>query len=575
MTERLIFIFIGLLGGLAFWGLSEAPEAFRQTALWVPFCVAAATFFFALLSLLSEIGLRRAVAMAAGIALVPAALSALERLSFESAAQMLDTGHDLAALIVLAALPVPFALAFGRDGARGLTNYCVLFVESWNIVVRQLAAWLFVGVVFAVLWLMGALLDLVGVRVLSALLEESLAIWLILGGTLGLGLSVVTEMPDMVSPYLLLRFLRLLTPLVLAVVAVFIAALPLRGLGHLFGDLSAGSALLATAIAVIALVSVVVDQDEVEETHALVLTWSARGLMLLLPVLAGLALWALAERVRQYGWTPDRVTAAAVAVVVAGYALGYLGALFAGRRWMEKLRQANVAMALVMIGLAAAWLTPLISPERIAAQSQLARFAAGTVRADTLPLWELAHDWGRPGAAALATLRGQAAQDGALAARLAELDAAADRFSFASTARAIPPAEWPAGLALWPAGQALPEGLEAAVRAALDAKEQAQCAEPAASPEAAPPCALVVADLDPAVPGPEAVFLRAEEWGPPSVFLNGPQGWKRSGALLLGPLEMPRGEDLIAALAAGSVAPVPLELQALQAGAWKITVRPQ
>ncbi|SOC02810.1 DUF4153 domain-containing protein [Rhodobacter maris] len=575
MTERLIFIFIGLVGGLAFWGLTEAPEVFRAAFLWLPLCVAAAAFFFALLSMLSDLGLRRALLLAAGIALVTAALSALERSAFANAAQMLDTGHNLAALIVLGTLPVPFALAFGREGRHGLTDYRILFMESWNIVVRQLAAWLFVGVVFAVLWLMGALLDLVGVHLLSALLQQGLAVWLILGATLGLGLSVVTEMSDMVSPYLLLRFLRLLTPLVLAVVTVFLAALPLRGLGHLFGALSAASALLATALAVIGLVSVVVDQDEIEEAHAPVLTWSARGLMLLLPALAGLAIWALAERVRQYGWTPDRVAATALAGVVAGYALGYLGALLSGRRWMEKLRQANVAMAFAMIGLAALWLTPLISPERIAAQGQLARFAAGTVQAGALPLWEMAHDWGRPGAAALADLRKEASQDGALAGRLAQLDAAENRFSFArAAAPASVPVTWPAGLVLWPAGEALPEGLEAALLAALEPTEQAQCAAPAGA-GAVPSCALVLADLSPVAPGPEAVLLRAAEWGAPSVFVKGPKGWKRVAARLLGAGTAPSGTDLITALEAGSVAPVPVDLRALQAGAWQIIVLPQ
>ncbi|WP_223632568.1 DUF4153 domain-containing protein [Rhodobacter sp. TJ_12] len=590
MTQRLTFILIGLLGGLAFWGLFDAPLAFQGSWAFLPTVVVAASFFFGAFAMLADLGTRRALAFAAAIAVPVGGLALLEGLSFTDADQMFSSGHALVALTVVASLPVPFAMAVGLEGRKGLTDYRVLFIESWNIVVRYLAAWVFVGVVCVVLWLMGALLDLVGVHLLSDLLRADLALWLIVGATLGLGFSVVAEMPDMVSPYLLLRLLRLLTPLVLVVVVIFVVALPLRGLGHLFGDLSAASALLATALAAIGLVSVVVDQDEIEETHAPILAWSARGLALALPVLAGLAIWALALRVRQYGWTPDRVAAFALAGIVAGYGLGYLGALLSGRRWMEKLRQANVAMAFVMIGLAGLWLTPLISPEALAARAQLARFDKDRATVAQLPVWEMAHDWGRPGAAALAELRLRAETAPLLARRLAQLDAAPNRWSFGRT---LPPLEpeglaLPAGLAIWPDGAELPQGLEAAFLSALTARERAECDVPpeASPPEAgraeagppepgAPPCALVLADLTPARPGPEAVFLRAREWGEPRIFLRGPNEWETGlRPLILGADRVPQGADLIAGLLAGSMAPVPVDLQALQAGDWQITVLP-
>ena len=568
MTQRLQFILIGLLGGLAFWGLFDAGAVLRETWAFVPMLVLAAAFFFAALAMLGELGLRKGLALAGAIAAVAAGLAALKGLAFASGGQMLETGHVVVALVAVATIPVPFAVAFGLEGRAGLRDYRVLFIESWNIVVRYLAAWLFVGVVLLVLWLMGALLDLVGVTVLSALMRDDLALWLIAGGTLGLGFSVVTEMPDMVSPYLLLRLMRLLAPPVAVVELIFVAALPVRGLGHLFGDLSAATALLATALASVLLVSIVVDQDEVEAAHGRVLAWSARGLMGLLPVLAGLAAWALALRVGQYGWTPDRVAAVALAAVVAGYALGYAWAL-TGRRWMARVRQANIGMAVFLIGLAGLWLTPALSPEGIAARSQLARFAAGQATVDQLALWQMQHDWGLAGERAIARLRGLAQADPALAARLDRLATAQGPWEMAGPV-AAEAADLASGLAVLPEGAALPEGLAGAIALGLTPREVEACA---AQERVKPvPCLVVLADLSPVWSGPEAVFLHPAQRV--AVFALENAAWRRAEALTFGAGPEPLGVNLIGALLAGPVTTEPVDLRALQAGDWRITVTP-
>jgi len=573
MSQRLHFILIGLLGGLALWGLFDRHEMLDQHRLWLPLLVLAGSFFFGALAMTAELGLRRAMGFAALIGVVAAALSALKGIEFGASRQMLEMGHLLVAQMVLGAMPVPFAVAFGIEGRRGIGDYRILFIESWNIVVRYLAAWLFAGVVVLALWLMGALLDLVDVGVLSALLRDDLAMFLIVGGTLGLGMSVVAEMPDLVSPYLLLRLLRLLVVPVLVVVTVFVAAVPLRGLGALFGDLSVASALLATAIATIMLISIVVDQDEIEAAQAAVLTWSARGLTLLLPVLAGLALWALALRVRQYGWTPERVAALTLALVVAGYALCYLIALSTGRRWMEKVRQANVAMALAIIGLALLWLTPLISPERIALRSQLARFDAGQMRVDQLPLWQMQHEWGRAGAAALDQLRAQAPQDPELARQLAKLAEARTRWDMVDPDFRLPTEQIDslrAHLRVVPEGTPLPADLLAALSKFVVPPEAQDCAQPLS--DGLPACVLVLLDLTPDLAGPEALFVNGHlVTRPLQVFVQDEGGWRPGSPIVIGPAGLPPGAELIAELLRAPVVTAPVQLNSVQVGGWQIS----
>lgn len=601
MSSRLQFILIGLLGGAAFWGVFEAYERLDLWRLAVPALVLTGAFVFGALAMVADLGMRRAVGYAAGIGTVAAALAAFELREFGSGSAMLGSGHAMAAVAVLAMMPVPFAVAFGLGGRAGLTDYRVLFTESWNIVVRYVSAGLFVGVALLVLWLLGALLQLVGVTVLHDVLSDDLGLWLITGATLGLGLSVVTDLADTVSPFLLLRLLRLLAPVVLGVVAIFVAAVPLRGPGALFGEVSVAGALLGTALAAVALISIVADEDDVEAAQGRVLTLSARGLMALLPVLTGLAIWALALRVGQYGWTPGRWVAAALAGVTAGYALGYLAALAMGRRWRATLRRVNVAMALAILALAALWLTPLVSPEAIAVRAQLARFTAGQSTVAQLPLWEMRHDWGRAGQQGLLALQARAAADPDLAARLQRLEGAASRWDFDHAGADLSPGTLDrlrAEVTLLPAGASWPEGLDRAVAQDLGPAQLGDCAP--RRPADAPGCVVVLADLLAQPTGPEAVLLTANPARDPvTVFRrDGPGAWRAGRALVIGGPAAAgdgaagdsagysagdsgpdfgaqvRGAELIAALRQGAPVIAPLTLQALQAGAWQITLQP-
>ncbi|WP_444870323.1 DUF4153 domain-containing protein [Rhodobacter capsulatus] len=250
---------------------------------------------------------------------------------------------------------------------------------------------------------------------------------------------------------------------------------------------------MATAIAAIGLISIVADEDDVEAAQGLILTLSARGLMALVPVLAGLAIWALALRIGQYGWTPERVAASALAVVVAGYGLGYLAALGLGGRWRAALRRVNVAMALAILALAVLWLSPGLSPEAIAVRSQLARFEAGRATVAQLPLWEMKHDWGLAGQRGLERLG--ARDEAALAERLQQLATAEGRWQFEHAAETGAPAldRLRAAVTLWPAGAAWPEGLAETLAGDLRAPDLGGCA--AAAGGGSGRCALVLADL--------------------------------------------------------------------------------
>ena len=91
--------------------------------------------------------------------------------------------------------------------------------------------------------------------VIEALIDIDPARPVITGAIFGLAIVVTYELSDMISPQLILRLLRLLLPMITVVVAVFVIALPFRGLSNLFGSLSAGAVMIGMAITATSLVS--------------------------------------------------------------------------------------------------------------------------------------------------------------------------------------------------------------------------------------------------------------------------------------------------------------------------------
>ncbi|MDZ4136631.1 MAG: DUF4153 domain-containing protein, partial [Paracoccaceae bacterium] len=422
LRQRAVMVLIGGLAGLSLYVLSEV---LRQELLPDRLALAlsgfAVVFFGGVLAMTGPIRLTRAASGALGAAVVVAGLLTWASLRYARVADFLEAPMPFLAALVLATVPLPFFIAASGPGWR---DYATLFTQSWTIAVRYAAAWLFTAVVWAVIFLSDALLSIVGLTVIEVLIDQEPVPWLVTGAVLGLGLAVVTELSDLVSPYLVLRLLRLLLPVVLTVMALFVLALPLRGISHLFGDLSVAATLLAMAAAALTLVSTAVDQSDDEAVEGRFMALAARGLALLVPVYGALAGWAVWLRVDQYGWTPPRLFAAVMAALVVGYGLAYLwavlGAVFSGRGWMAGIRQANLAMALVLMAAAAVWLTPLFDPQAISARDQLARYMAGRTAVGNLDLDALAN-WGRAGQGALARLDDVAKDPGqeALAAILA------------------------------------------------------------------------------------------------------------------------------------------------------------
>ncbi|MDP3263686.1 MAG: DUF4153 domain-containing protein [Tabrizicola sp.] len=504
LRERWGLALVGALAGGSLYGLTIGIDGILPDRVMLALIVLAGTFFATLLAMAGPIGVRRAALNAAGLALVTAGLVWLASLRFEAADGFFYGPLPTLAALTVATLPMPFLMARAGPGWR---DYPSLFLQAWSIVVRYVAAWAFTGLVWVVILLSDRMLGIVGLTVINDLLAIEVVPFVLTGAIVGLAMAVVHEFADLLSPYVVLRLFRLLLPVVLVVMTVFLVALPFRGLSGLFQDWSPALVLLAMVAAGISLVSIAVDQSDADATSSPFLRLAAQAQALVLPVVAGFGAWAVWLRVAQYGWTPERVFVALVAAMAVAYGGIYAVAVLRRGAWMARIRAGNLWMALAVIALAALWLTPVLNAERISARDQLARFEAGRTSVEALDIAAIGR-WGKAGAAVIAALEEKAKSPGqeALAARLANPGAEP---GMSGDKRAEMVADLTSLMPLQPASAT---GTRDMIFAAMQEYELSTWLDACkrVQTDGRPGCVLAVADLLPTMPGEEAMVVLVE-----------------------------------------------------------------
>lgn len=498
---RLLMLLVGGTAGLAGWALFDPAQDFLERGrLWLFLSALAFSFFTAVLALSGPSPMQRTVLPSLGLGAGIGLLLVWASGRHAEAEQFLELGYGPLAVLTLILIGVPFIGA----GLRGKwRDYGTLFDLTWTIMVRYISAALFLGIFWALVLLSDSLLKIVGVTIIDDLLDIDAVPYILSGAVLGLAMGVVHELRDYISPFLVLRLLRLLVPPVLVVIMIFVIALPFRGLSGLVGSFSPALTLMSAAFLAILLVTVAVDRDAEE---AISLGWmqhAVRLLAVLVAVLGGLSVAAIFIRVTDHGWTPDRLLAMTFAFVILAYGLIYTYAVFHAHAWMDHIRQANIGMALVTVAVAVVWLTPLFRPEAISTNDHLRLYRNSGGALVVLPLYEMAHDWGVAGALGLESLEADYPQ---LAGDIAKARGASSLWRFRKETDVQNAAPVRAGLRqrmpVFPRDAALPDGaFDALGKATLDPWLQA-CDR---THDGQPGCALL---LQPGPPARAIVLLR-------------------------------------------------------------------
>ncbi len=248
-----------------------------------------------------------------------------------------------------------------------------------------------------------------------------------------------------------------LLPLLAIIIGVFLFCLPFISLGPLWRTHFAGGLLLTAAALLVFLVNCAY-QDGGEAWAASKVKRFAAGLGAAeLTPLVGLAAWALALRVNQYGWSVQRIEAAAFVAVGAVYAFTYLAAIASAPR-MKALEDGNIGAAYAILALVLAFFTPVADPARLMVANQLARLRSGVVAPDKFDFAALKFDGARWGEVALKRL----SDDPEAPIRLGATRAQAMKYRYAFAAPAARAAaltvdERLARIDVFPKGRALPQ----------------------------------------------------------------------------------------------------------------------
>ncbi len=290
-------------------------------------------------------------------------------------------------------------LAGGLD-QRCIASYPTHFETAWKLGIQLLFSAIFVGVLWLVLWMGAQLFLLIKLNFLKELIGHA---WFVIPVTcfaFSCAIHITDVRPAIVRGIrtLLLVLLSWLLPVTALLVAAFLLSLPFAGIEKLWATRRAASVLLGTAAVLVLLINAAFQNGQVGQGVARVIKLSTRLAALLLPLVVGIAIYALAVRVIEYGWTADRIIACACLGVATCYALGYA---WAARQNSNCLSQ----IAFVMLAVLFALFSPLADPARLAVANQMARFEAGKTSLDKFDFAYLRFDGARYGRAALEQLK--------------------------------------------------------------------------------------------------------------------------------------------------------------------------
>jgi hypothetical protein len=462
-------------------------------------------------------------------------------------------------------------LAGALDG-RLVARYRTYFETAWKLAIQLMFSALFAGALWAALWMGSALFMLVRLEFLRHLMEESWFAVPVICCAFSWAMHITDVRPAIVRGIrtLLLVLMSWILPLTALLVTGFLCSLPFTGLDALWQTRHATAVLLSADAVLLVLINAAFQNGEAEAGVAAAVRVSARAASVLLLPLTAIAIYALGLRVGDYGWTTDRVIAAACLLVASCYAAGYAWAAYRYTSWLGLIAPVNVVAAFLVLAVVFCLFTPIADPARLSVNDQMARLEHGRVKADQLDYRFLRFDGARYGKAALEQLaRGGGGPDAAL---LRERAAAAlketERWSrnLRSPLPTLTAATIAANVRVWPSGAALPaDFLAQKWEGAKPGHQPPPCLSRAGSS-----CDAVMADLD--GDSRQEILLFGAPDTAPAVFARQPAGgWGLVGRL---PYVTTFCKPLQDKLKAGDFKLVMPRVRELEVGGQRIMVEP-
>jgi hypothetical protein len=443
-------------------------------------------------------------------------------------------------------------VAAADEARRWVPPYDGLFGQATRQAVQLVLSVALTGLFWAVLGLGAALFGLIGLKGFGQFIGER---WFAFPATT-LVFALAVQLSDLRVGLIEglktfgLTLLSWLGPLMTGLGLAFLISLPIVGLAPLWATKAATPILLTAAIVLIGLINAAYQDGQRAPPPAAALRLSARVAALLLAPLVGLAAYATALRIGQYGLTPDRVTAVAVIVVAGLAALGYAVAALSPGLWMKRLEATNLAGVVLALATLLALFTPLADPARLSVDSQVGRLTRGLIAPAKFDFQFLEGSGQRYGQAALAALKARKDQIGELARAADEPEPVG------------PPKPYKVEFRGFPTGTSLPADFLARAWPG-GSTDTPSCSQG--------PCEAFLVDVT--GDGRAEVLVRQTDTMPDIlVYQRGPGGWQLIGHSTA---QEPMSGEVLTVLEAGKAGAASPALRDLVAGGTRIDLAPE
>ncbi|MEK6542549.1 MAG: DUF4153 domain-containing protein [Pseudomonadota bacterium] len=306
--------------------------------------------------------------------------------------------------------------------------YRQLHLHAWTDAVLGAAAMLFVGITFALAWMISSLFMLIDIDFVRELLQKDWFGWMLAGAAFGGAIGLLRERDKLVGTMqrLVMIILSVLAPVLAVALVLFLVSSIGTGFAKLWeSGFSATALMLAVAAAAVLFANAVIGNGDEDRSPNRVLHWSAAILAVTVLPLAIIAAVAMQLRIADYGWTPERIWGVIAVVIALGYGLSGLWSLVRGRAGFDAvLRPLQQKLAITLGALALFLALPIVDFGAISAQNQLARLRSGAIAADKFDWQAMAFDFGPAGRRALRDLArtGSAGQRTSATAALAQTE---------------------------------------------------------------------------------------------------------------------------------------------------------
>ena len=398
------WLLAGLLG-LAALLIHFVTQGHEQSPGWM--ALAAFLFFgsiFAAFAVKRHRWLTPALAaLAAGLVMAGLAWRAVDPGDY-----LADEIFAFAAGIVATTLALPLFQA-GFHRTRFDTPYRETHSHIWNDLVSGVGALAFVALSWALLAVLSELFQLLKIDVIKNLMNQEWFGWTYSGVTFGAALGTLRNQQKILGTLqsVVLVVLALLAVPLAAALVMFLLAMILSGPAVLWeATRSATPVLLACALGAFVLTNAIIRDDDSAMTGSRIMRLAAFVLAIGIFPLTVFAAISMGTRVAQHGLSPERLWGLVAIAFACAYGLAYIVALVRGGRagWHDRLRRANLHLAVGGCGLALLLALPIFDFGAISARNQIARLDAGKTDLSTFDFAALRWDFGEAGRAALREL---------------------------------------------------------------------------------------------------------------------------------------------------------------------------